>query len=60
MKYARIINNVVIETFVPQAGFTIEESFTAEVVAMFEVIPEEVDVGWGKHADGTFISPNPE
>jgi hypothetical protein len=59
MKYARIINNVVSDTFVPQTGFTIEESFTPEVVAMYEIIPEEVDAGWKRHQDGTFSAPIP-
>lgn len=45
-KYARLINNVVQEVFIPMAGFTIEESFTPEVVAMFQLCPDDVEAGW--------------
>jgi hypothetical protein len=61
MKYAMFDSkNNVTHTFVPQEGFTIEESFTAEVVAMYSVIPEEVEAGWKRHQDGTFSAPTPE
>jgi hypothetical protein len=57
MKYARIINGYVEEIFVPMQGHTIEESFTSEVVNMFEQCPEEVLAGWTKNQDGTFSAP---
>lgn len=44
--YARIINNIVQEIFVPLPGFTLEESFTPEVAAMFQEVPDNVKVGW--------------
>lgn len=55
MKYARIIGNTVGEVFVPLEGFTIEDSFTPEVVAMFEQVPDEVEVGWIKLPNGTIV-----
>ena len=61
MKYARIsTENIVIETFTPLEGFTIEECFVAEVAAQFEVIPEEVEANWIKQDDGTFVAPAPD
>jgi hypothetical protein len=60
MKYARIINNVVNDTFVPQVGFTIEESFTPEVVALYELVPDDVEPEWKRHADGSFSAPTPD
>lgn len=61
MKYAMFdLKDSVTHTFVPQQGFTIEESFTAEVVAMYVVVPEEVEAGWKRHQDGTFSAPTPE
>lgn len=59
MKYARIINNLVIETFIPPAGVPIEECFTPEIVAQFESVPEEVEQNWIKQGDGTFVAPPP-
>lgn len=57
MKYARLINNVVAETFTPPTDFAIEECFTPEVVAQFEPCPNEVEQNWIKQADGTFVAP---
>lgn len=57
MKYARVINGYVEETFTPMDGHTIEESFTPEVVNMFEQCPENVCAGWTKNQDGTFSEP---
>lgn len=44
--YARVIANVIQEIFVPLTGFTLEESFTPEVAAMFQIVPDNVKVGW--------------
>lgn len=44
--YARVIGNVIQEVFVPLPGFTIEESFTPEVAAMFQVVPDSVKAGY--------------
>lgn len=59
MKYGKIIKDFVDDTFVPQTGFTIEESFAPEVVAMYQIIPDEVKTSWKLHADGTFSAPTP-
>ena len=59
MKYAKIINNTVDEIFVPQAGFTIEASLHPSVCALFEAVPDEVEVFWKRHEDGTFSAPTP-
>lgn len=60
MKYARIVENTVDDIFVPQAGFTIEESLHEAVRVLYEQVPEEVQVGWKKHQDGSFSAPPPE
>lgn len=44
--YARAINGVIQEIFVPLSGFTLEESFTPEVAAMFQIVPDNVKAGW--------------
>jgi hypothetical protein len=56
MKYARIVNNEVFETFVPHSGGTIENYFTPELVAQFIECPEEVDTTW-TYLNGEFIPP---
>lgn len=58
MKYARLDNsNIVSEIFTPQPGFTIQESFTPEVVNMFEPVTDDVEIGWQKNSDGSFSPP---
>jgi hypothetical protein len=57
MKYAQLDAGVVVLVFTPQAGFTIEESFTPEYAALFEPCPDEVEVGWIKNGTGTFLPP---
>lgn len=59
MKYARVINNIVIEVFTPPSGVAIEECFTPEIVAQFEPCPEYVEQNWIKQEDGIFIAPPP-
>lgn len=59
MKYARITDTLVIETFIPPAGVPIEECFTPEIVAQFEPVPDEVGQNWVKQEDGTFVAPPP-
>lgn len=54
--YARVINNVVQEVFVPLPGFTLEESFTQEVAAMFQEVPDNVKAGW-IFKNGKFVKP---
>ena len=46
MKYARIVNNEVRETFTPPTGVDISECFTTDVVALFIECPENVDIDW--------------
>lgn len=57
MKYARVIDSVVQEVFTPPAGFTLQECFHPDLVIQFEPCPEEVEGGWLKQEDGTFIAP---
>lgn len=59
MKYARIIDTLVIETFTPPAGVPIEECFTPEIVAQFKPVPDEVEQNWTEQEDGTFLVPPP-
>lgn len=54
--YARVINDVVQEIFVPLPDFTLEESFTPEVAAMFQEVPDNVKVGW-KLKNGKWVKP---
>ena len=57
MKNARIVNNIVQEIYTPLEGFQLADCFTAGVVAMFESVPDDVEEGWIKHADGSFTAP---
>jgi hypothetical protein len=57
MKYARVSDSIVQEVFTPLEGFTIDECFTAEIVAQFEPCPAEVQGSWLKQPDGTFVAP---
>lgn len=57
MKYARIADNRVIETFTPPQGIDISECFTAELVAQFKQVPDEVEQNWMEQPDGTFTAP---
>ena len=59
MKYARIVDSVVVETFTPPEGFVLDECFTAELVAQFFACPEETEGGWVLQNDGTFAAPAP-
>jgi hypothetical protein len=60
MNYARLsTENTVIEVFTPPEGFTIEDCFTPQVVAMFESCPDNVEQNWIKQADGTYVAPTP-
>lgn len=49
--YARVIDDVIQEVFVPLPKFTIEQSFTAEVASMFQVVPDHVKAGY--YLDGS-------
>ena len=57
MKYARMNENTVGETFTPPTGIDISECFTQEVCALFILIPDNVDIGWLRLPDGSFTPP---
>lgn len=59
MKYAKIINGVVEDVFVPQAGFSLEDSLHRTVAAQLAPVPEEVEILWKQHQDGSFSAPPP-
>ena len=60
MKYAHIQDNVVIDVFITQQGFSIEESLHSSLLSLYStVVPDEVEAGWTKNADGTFSAPIP-
>jgi hypothetical protein len=56
MKYARIVDNKVWETFTPPTGVDISECFTPELVAQFVECPDNVEQNWTVE-NGTFIEP---
>jgi hypothetical protein len=56
MKYARIVDNKVWETFTPPTGVDISECFTPELVAQFIECPSDVEQNWD-YTDGEFIAP---
>ena len=56
MKYARIVDNKVWETFTPPTGVDISECFTPELVAQFIECPLEVEQNWTVE-NGVFIAP---
>jgi hypothetical protein len=63
MKYARMFGNVAGEIFTPPENVSITECFTPEVVALFTAVPDDVEVGWRKQPDGSFVArpePAPE
>lgn len=55
MKYARIANNIVVETVYPEAYAT----FNTTVQDMFQECPEHITQGW-KLIDGNWVEPDPE
>lgn len=59
MKKVRLIDNVIQEIFVPFGGFSLQDCFAPDVVALFEDAPDEVEQGWIKHSDGSFTAPVP-
>ena len=56
MKYARIVDNKVYETFTPPTGVDISDCFTAELVAQFIECPSDVEQNWTVE-NGEFIAP---
>lgn len=58
MKYARLTTDgLVIETFVPHNGFTIEQCFIPDIVREFQPVPDYVEANWQYKLDGTFEAP---
>lgn len=57
MKTARIQNNIVVEILVPVAGFTIDQCFHPDILAVCEQVEDEVQVNWIKQEDGSFAAP---
>jgi len=56
--YARVSNNVVLETITPVTGFYIQQCFTPEIVATLIPCPSEVQSGWLYDAEtGVFTAP---
>lgn len=50
----------VVEFLVPIQGFTLEECFSPEVLAMTFPAPDEVEIGWLRNIDaGTYEAPAP-
>lgn len=57
MKTARIENNVVVEILVPVGNFQIEQCFHADILAQCETVLSDVQIGWVKQEDGSFVAP---
>lgn len=55
-KYARIVNNTVVEVFTPRVGVDISECFTPELVAQFIECPAEVNQHW-EYNNNEFTKP---
>jgi hypothetical protein len=55
MKYARIVNNIVINT----TSINPADVFHPAVVAEFESVPKHVDIGW-HHIEGVWHAPHVE
>ena len=54
--YARVVDNVAVELFTPNEGFTIDESFHPIVRAMFQEVPDGTVVN-SVFVDGKWIPP---
>jgi len=57
MKTARIENGVVVEILVPVGNFQIEQCFHADILAQCEKVEDNVQAGWVKQEDGSFVAP---
>lgn len=54
MAYARIQNDTVVEIFQPVPGFTVEQCFHPSLIAMCEMVGDNVQVGWVRQENGSF------
>lgn len=57
-KFARIIDGVVSDFIAPLEGFTIEQCFHPDILAMYIQVDDEVQAGWIVTEDG-IVDPNP-
>ena len=57
-KFARIIDGVVSDFIAPLEGFTIEQCFHPDILAMYIQVDDEVQAGWVVTEDG-IVDPNP-
>ena len=55
---ARITDGVVGDVIVPLEGFTIEECFHPDVLALYVTVADDVQPGWIVTEDG-IVAPNP-
>ena len=60
MRYGRIVDNAVVEIVTPIEGFDIADCFAPAIVATLALIADDVQVGWVKQEDGTFVDPTVE
>jgi len=60
MKMARIIDGVVNTVIVPIDGFTIEECFHPDVLALYAPVADDVQPGWIVTEDGIVDPDAPE
>jgi len=60
MKMARITDGVVGDVIVPLDGFTIEECFHPDVLAMYVTVADDVQPGWIVTEDGIVDPDAPE
>ena len=58
MKYARIVNNIVQEIFIADGTKTLSETFHPDVCALFEEIPDEVEINFSL-INGEWTPPPP-
>jgi hypothetical protein len=57
MKYGKLENNWVQETFICENGKTIYDYFHEELAGLFKEVPDNVEAGWYKNQDGSFSAP---
>lgn len=57
MKTVRLDNNIVVEIMASVSGFALEDCFHSSVLAMCQTVEDEVQLGWVRQEDNTFIAP---
>lgn len=58
MAYARIQGNAVVEIIKPVDGFSIQQCFHPDLLKNIFYCPDDVQAGWVRQEDGTFVDPN--